>query len=145
MKKDANKASVPSDDLIDRLEEIKDDIKTIGTRSTWLLGVLVLVLLGLANLLSKDTGVEIELIRDIAAALCLIYLTLLLFYIPLLIMLNFGEPTYGTRDDKKLQESIEENSKLFNRLNRRFNSLIYLTIIPAFISLLAIGFWYFNI
>ena len=146
MKKDVNKASVSSDDLIDRLVEIKDDIKTIGIRSTWLLGVLVLVTLGLANFSFTDSGIEgLGVIKRITTTLCLAYSILLLFYIPLLIMINFGKPIYGTRDDKTLKESIGENTILFNKLNRRFNSLIYLTIIPAIISLVATGFWYFNI
>ncbi len=35
------KEHLTSDDFISRLEEIKDDMKTIGIRATWMLGVLL--------------------------------------------------------------------------------------------------------
>ena len=137
MKKPAKKESLPADDLISRLEEIQNKIEVIGARATWLLGTLVLVVLALASFLSG--GVEPEIVRETAAGLCLVYVALLLVYIPLLILPNFGEPIYGTREDAVLQKNIGVNGKLLKKLHNRFNVLVSLIIIPAIVSLLAVG------
>ncbi len=137
------KEPLTSDDFISRLEEIKDDMKTIGVRATWMLGVLVLFILGLTNVLFKVFDVQLEVgsfarvLWATAGSLCGYYLLLLLVYIPLLILPNFGEPIFGTREDKVLQKNIGQNSKILQSLYKHFKTLIYLFIlsIPAFSSI----------
>ena len=46
------------DDAAIRKQEINDAIKTIGTRATWMLGILVVIILGVASYIFSDIGVE---------------------------------------------------------------------------------------
>ncbi len=142
-KKATTKEPLTSDDFIFRLEEIKDDMKTIGIRATWMLGVLVLFILGLTNVLFKVFDVQSEVgsfagvLWVTAGSLCGYYLLLLLVYIPLLILPNFGQPIFGTREVKVLKKNIEQNPKILQSLRKHFKTLIYLFIIsiPAFSSI----------
>ncbi len=130
----------------DRLEEIKDDIKTIGTRSTWMLGVLVIVILGTANLLTEDLGLQIGsltwTIVQSAKVLCVLYLVILLAYIPLLIMPNFGKPIYEDIEENELKQNIKLNDEILERLKKRFKSLIYLLVSLVPVHLIGAWIWY---
>ncbi len=134
---------------IARLEEIKDDIKTISTRATWMLGVLVLIILGLASFVSKDFGFEIQtnslfwMIWVAAAILCIAYFMVLLIYIPLLIWPNFGIPIHKISGDKELQKSIELNDDILDKLIKNLKALISLFVGLPFLCLgLAASFTY---
>lgn len=145
-KKVENKISTDSEKSVARLEEIKDDMKTISTRATWLLGVLVIAILGLANFLSKDIGLQegsfTWTIAQTAKILCVFYLAILLVYIPLLITPNFGKPIHETYGNKETQENINQNLKILERLNKHFKTLIYLFILLVPAHLIAAWIWY---
>ena len=138
MKENKGKSAEERD--VERLEEIKDDIKTIGIRSTWMLGILVIIVLGLTNFISKESIVQMDagsLIRMIwisATILAATYTVLLLIYIPLLIMPNFGKPIHENYEMNHLQKSIKQNAEILNRLNKYFRTLIYLFIGLPFFS-----------
>ncbi len=147
-KKAENKVSLTSDEAIASLEEIKDDIKTIGTRATWLLGTLVLALLGFANFLSNDAIFTAEVgslafvIWATTIILCIYYLALLLIYIPLLIVPKFGKHIYKIVGTKDIQKSIEENTELLDKLQKHIKSLVFLIIISVIASMLVVlGSW----
>ncbi len=140
--------SMDSENSVARLEEIKDDMKTIGTRATWLLGVVVVAILGLANFLSKDVGVDIHsdglawIIRATAKILFLTYLVILLVYIRRLIAPKFGKPIFETNEKFELQENIKQNLKIFESLNKRLNMLISLIIFSVPASFAVAVVWY---
>ena len=108
-------------------ENINKGIRNIATRATWMLGVLVLIILGLASFIFKDIDAELQvgslywIIWHTAIFTCIIHLALLLFYIRQLIVPNF---------DDYLNES---NAKRLTKLIKTFKSLIILFIssVPA--------------
>ncbi len=140
------KASLDSDEaIIACMEEIKDDMKTIGTRATWLLGILVLAILGLASFLSKDYGLEIEAVRTIAKILCGFYLVISLAYMPLLIVPKFGKRIYEIIGTKDIQKNIEVNLEILDKHYKHFKSLVSLVTISALtFFVIVLGFWYLN-
>ena len=130
------------DDFIALIEELRDDIKTVGTRSTWLLGILVVITLTLASFIFRSYGtlpLEIKtnttflLLRDMAEALCIIYFGLVLFYIRLLIVPIFEEPIYKPRNIEELKEKIKWNAARLKKLVKQFRTLVFLFMssVPA--------------
>ncbi len=130
------------DDFIALIEELRDDIKTVGTRSTWLLGILVVITLTLASFIFRSYGtlpLEIKtnatflLLRDMAEALCIIYFGLVLFYIRLLIVPIFEEPIYEPRNIEELKEKIKWNAARLKKLVKQFRTLVFLFMssVPA--------------
>ena len=148
--KTENKSPLTSDETIASLEEIKDDMKTIGTRATWLLGILVLAILGFANFLFSDSSLAPEVgslafvIRATVMFLCGFYLIILLVYIPLLIVPKFGKRIHKIVGTKDIQKSIEVNTKLLDKLHKQLRSLVSLVIISTLGSLLfVLGAWWY--
>ncbi len=114
-------------------EVINDGIKTIATRSTWMLGVLTLIILGLASFVFQYIGTDLEAgsllwtAWVIAAILCFFYVILLLAYIQPLIVADFK--------DLVNESSTERLKKLVNHFRR----LVFLFVVLAPTSML-IGF-----
>ncbi len=130
------------DDAVALIDDVRDDIKTIGTRSTWLLGLLVVVILALASFILRSYGTlppEIKtnstflLLRDVAESLCVIYLALFLAYIRPLIVPDFEEPIYGSRNIEELRENMKWNVIRFKKLLKQFRMLVFLLMasVPA--------------
>ena len=115
------------DPAIIRMQEIRDEIKIIGTRSTWLLGLLVVIVLALAGFALKDFGTEqvafILAMKTTATILLLIYSGAIVTYTPKLIAPNFGKPMHGT---------TEPSDVILDKLNGHFNSLISAFTLPLF-------------
>lgn len=136
-----------SDPTILRMEEIKTDKNTISTRSTWLLGIIVLIVLALASFLANDAGSEVDglawVIRVNARTLCLAYSLIFLVYISLLIIPDFGNPIYEEYDEEELQECKKQNLENLEKLHRHFKTLVFLFIFFSSASLLTlISAWY---
>ena len=100
-----------------------------------MLGFLIVIILALANYLSKDLAVVMEVgslvwfVRATALILCGYYLLLLLAYIWPLIVPNIRE----------------SNAQVLEKLDKRFKSLIFLFIIAIPVSFtLTLVFWYFT-
>ncbi len=114
-------------------EVINDGIKTIATRATWMLGVLTLIILGLASFVFQYIGTDLEIgstlwaIWITAGILCFFYVILLLAYIKPLIVPKFKD---------LIDESDAERLK---KLVNHFNTLVFLFIALAPTSLF-IGF-----
>ncbi len=137
-----------------RLQEIKDDIKTIGTRASWMLGVLVLISLGLASFIFGDSVINSAqdksslawAIKIMARTLFISYLLIIAYYTWRLIVPNFGLPIYESRDDEDLQEVIKSNAKLSVKLANNLRALILLFIlaVPFSFAFTASAFRYFS-
>ena len=118
------------------MDKIDENIKTIGTRSTWMLGFLIVIILAFANYLSKYIGVEVEVgsliwfINRTVTTLCFIYLLMLLAYIWPLIVPNIKE----------------QNAKVLEKLDKRFKSLIFLFIaaVPTSFASTLVS-WHFKV
>ncbi len=115
-------------------EEIEENIKIIGIRSTWMLGFLIVIILALANYLSNNLSLNLEIeslawfARVTVLILCSLYLLMLLAYIWPLIVPNFKE----------------HNAQVLEKLDKRFKSLIFLFIvaIPASMLIASAARWY---
>ena len=62
------------------LGEIKSDMKIINTRSIWLLGILALITLGLADFLFRDFGTPTNIVGNIDDRFIKVYSALLLIH-----------------------------------------------------------------
>ncbi len=117
-------------------ENINKGIRDIATRSTWMLGVLVLIIIGLASFIFKDSNAELQIgsfywvMWVTAGVSCLFYLALLLIYIQSLIVPNFKDYT------------DESNPDRLRDLINTFKSLIFLFVISVPSSFIfALGLW----
>lgn len=131
-------------------QEIKEAKKLIGTRSTWLLGLLVVIILALASVILKglETKSEIGSFAWVlwVTLICLggCYFALLLIYIRPLIAVNFEELTDEAYKAKSQKEKNELNAKKLEKLVNTFNSLIFLVIFSTLASfVLAFALAYF--
>ena len=120
-----------------RMQKIDDNIKSIYTRATWLLGILVVVVLALASFLLENINEPLELyspawvIRAVAVFLFIYYLTIIAIYTRTLIVPNFKKPTYKT-NETELQEILDG-------LTSDLKALASLFVLPLpFVSLLAV-------
>ncbi len=129
MEKGRNKTDFVHDDYVARLEEIKDDIKTIGTRSTWLLGLLVVIVLAISGFIFADLELSIDaiktnpvvtLIKAIGAAILFFYLAVIAFYTKLLMKINFGMSIY--EPEKIIEEETPEEIKKYKIQKIKFNN-----------------------
>lgn len=131
---------------IDRLKEIKNDAKAIRESSTWLLGIIVIIILALANFIANNTGIEAGetslVISLIARTTCFLYLAILLFYIPLLIIPKFGNPIHLPYEVDEMQNVVNENAQILERLNKHFQTLVNLFIALPLTALAVIGIAY---
>ena len=109
-----------------RTEEIKDEIKIIGNRATWLLGILIGTLLALGGFLSQDFGAEkdtlTQLLKIIVGGLFYIYLGATVIYMGSLMKINFKKFDSNT-SEAELQEILKQ-------LTNDFNALVSLFILP---------------
>ena len=111
-----------------RMQEIKDEIKVIGTRATWLLGILVITIFALANFLFQNSNEYLIIFSSawwaklVIAFFFIYYLTITAVYMRPLIVSNFKKPTYETDE--------EELKKILNGLNSNLKALSSLFIIP---------------
>ncbi len=109
-----------------RTEEIKDEIKIIGNRATWLLGILIGTLLALGGFLSQDFGAEkdtlTQLLKIIVGGLFYIYLGATVIYMGPLMKINFKKFDSNT-SEAELQEILKQ-------LTNDFNALVSLFILP---------------
>ncbi len=155
MKKGEDKNICCGQDLdFARLQEIKDDIKTIGTRASWMLGVLVLISLGLASFIFGDSVINSAqdksslawVIKIMARTLFLSYAIIIAYYTWRLIVPNFGLPIYKNRGDEDLQEVIKSNAELSAKLANNLKTLILLFImaVPLSFAFTASAFRYFS-
>ena len=110
-------------------EEIKDEIKIIGNRATWLLGILIGTLLALGGFLSQDFGAEkdvlAQLLKIIVGGLFYIYLGATVIYMGPLMKINFRK-----FDSKTTEVELQE---ILKKLTDDFNALVSLFIIPLFV------------
>ncbi len=142
---DKNQNKEAYEDAIGRTEEVKENIKTIGTRSAWLLGLLIVIIIALASFLfrsynlpfpEQNTNELFILIRTAATILLLFYIASTLFYMWRLIVPKFGKLTHETRDIQELEKNIETNTDIQNKLIHNFRTLIFsitISIPTAFI------------
>ncbi len=142
------------EDAIGRTEEIKENIKTMGTRSAWLLGLLIVIIIALASFLFRSYNLPFStqnanelfiLIRTAATILLLFYIAITLFYMWWLIVSKFGKLTHETRDIHKLEKNIETNTDILNKLIYNFRTLIFsVTVsIPTAFFVVAPAFLHF--
>ncbi len=136
-----------NDDLAILNEEINDAIKTIRANATWMLGILVALILGLASFISRDFGGELEIgsiiwfIWITAVSLCLFYIILLVAYIYPLIAPNYDGLIERSKGAKPNQESINESAERLSGLVKNFKRLIFLFVISVPTSLtIGVGF-----
>lgn len=125
-----------------RRQEIRDDIKSINTRSAWLLGLSVVILLGLGGFLFGNAGTtkeEISLfdhsIRFIAKVLFYIYLSAVAIYMRPLMKINLKSP-----DNKKTEEELQ---KTLYELISRFNTLVFMFISPLLVCFILASLYIF--
>ncbi len=137
-----NKNTCCCDPANARMQEMKDEIKTIGTRATWLLGILVITIFALANFLFQDLNEYLIMFSPawwaklVIAFFFIYYLTITAVYMRPLIVSNFKKPTYETNE--------EELKKILNGLNSNLKALSSLFIIPLpfiYIFGLYLTFW----
>ncbi len=148
---DIEKINFTYDNAVARMQQIDDDIKIIGTRSTWLLGLLTIIVLAFANLLfrnlnflpEQDIGIIALLIKIVIVTIPFFCLTIIAIYTRRLIAPNFGIPAHNepenlmTRETfqhdiklikileiETLQDRINANVDRFSKLARIFNRLI---------------------
>ena len=139
-----------------RMEEIKNDIKIIGTRAAWLLGILVVIVLALASFIFKDFDLAYILSTDInnsdhfiklfAIYLFISYFGLIIIYIPRILPEGVEVPTDNEfenvmRSSKnakiaELQKRIKENADKLHSLNQKFNTLILFFVSSPFYALI---------
>ncbi len=130
------------EELTTLIEEVRDDIKTVGTRSTWLLGLLIVIILALASFIFRSYGalpLEIKtneiflLLREASQGLCYIYLALLFIYIRPLIVPIFEKPNYELKDIEELREKLQWNVLRLEKLTRQFKTLasLFMASVPA--------------
>ncbi len=139
------------DDAAIRKQEINDAIKTIGTRATWMLGILVVIILGVASYIFSDIGVEApagsfyRLAWVTGIVLCLIHLALLLYYIQPLVVPNFNELFKGHQGGMFSQESLDKSAERLEKLVKNFKRLIFLFVVsvPASLSI-GLALWHFT-
>ncbi len=130
-----------NDDLAILNAEINDAIKAIRTNATWMLGILVALILGLASFISRDFGGELEIgsitwsIWIAAVCLCGFYVILLVAYIYPLIAPNYNELIKRTEGARPSQESINQSAKKLIKLVKNFKALIFLFVISVPTSL----------
>ena len=117
-------------------ENINKGIRDIATRSTWMLGVLVIIIIGLASFIFKDSNAELQVgsfywvMWVTAGVSCLFYLALLLFHIQPLVVPNFEDYT------------DESNADRLKELINTFKTLIFLFVISVPSSFIfALGLW----
>ncbi len=123
-------------------EEINDAIKIIGARATWMLGILVVIILGVASFIFSDIATEAptdsfyRLAWVTAIILCAAHLALLLYYIQPLVVPNFNELFKGYQGDKYSQKSINKSADRLEKLAKNFKILIFLFVVsvPASLS-----------
>ncbi len=120
-----------------RKAEINDAIKTIGTRSTWMLGVLVVIILALASFIFSDIAAEApagsfyQMAWTTASTLCIIHLALLLYYIQPLVVPNFDELLEELEGDKVSQETINQSANRLRKLGKNFKRFIFLFVVSV--------------
>ncbi len=117
------KAAKPHSDI--SKENINKGIRNIATRATWMLGVLVLIIIGLASFIFKDSNAELQvgsfywIMWVTAGVACLFYLALLLFHIQPLVV-------------PKFEDYIDEsNADRLRKLINTFKTLIFLFVISV--------------
>ena len=109
------------------MQEIRDDIQIIVTRSTWLLGILVVIILAFASFLIQSPSEEIRQFslvwwgKAIAGTFFIYYLIIASIYMrPLL-------PSFKAPARKPNKTELQEE---LNRLTKDFTALASLFIIP---------------
>ena len=131
-----------------RKQELRDDIETIGTRATWLLGILVLLIIALASFVFQYLDVELEkgsfiwVVWSTSATVCVYYLALLFYYVYLLVAPNFdGVPKQST-ECEEVEEKIRQDAIRLNKLAKQFKTFLYLFVASAPTALLyALTLW----
>ena len=153
MQKGEDKNVCASDYVIACMNKIDNDIKTVGTRASWLLGFVIVIVLALLSFLFSnfDSGTEVVgsidwLIWHTAGILCPIYLVILLAHIWPLITPNFGKMDYELLSISEIRKNIKTNAEIFERLNKRFRTLVILFIVSVPASFgFTLLLWYFSI
>ncbi len=121
------------------MQETKDDIKAITTRSTWLLGILVVIILAFASFLIQSPSEEISQFslawwgKAMAGTFFIYYLMITSIYMRPLIVPRFRDPAYKP-SKTELQEEL-------NKLAKHFTALTTLFIVPLpFIFIFGVSF-----
>ncbi len=119
------------------MKELKDDIKSIYTRSTWLLGILIVVILALASFLFLPPEIQIQKYTAAKIGITYLfayYLAIVSVYMRIMIIPNFKKPDYKL-NEKELKEKLD-------RLSRNLNALATLFVLPLPIVAIS-AFWLF--
>ena len=153
MGQNKNEGDFPCENDKYRMDKIEEAIKIIGNRATWLLGFLMLILLGLAGFIFIGTEQEIagnaKAIEFVVVSLFTFYLGLTIVFIPLLITPRFKGSAYDNARKSITKETFENDIKLnidtLNKLTNDIKRLIILFITPlppATVS--SLWFWFFG-
>ncbi len=137
------------------LGEIKSDMKIINTRSIWLLGILALITLGLADFLFRDFGTPTNIVGNIDDRFIKVYSALLLIHDFALIIIFIPKLLWGIEvprhneyskvgsfneiaETEKLLTEIQKNAKKLYNIDTQFKILIFLfTTSPAYLYAIA--------
>ena len=132
-----------------RKQELRDDIETIGRYATWMLGILTLLIIALASFIFKYIDVELEagsliwVIWYTAVLICIIYFSLLLYYIYRLVSPDFDESDEESLEYAEVREKIRKDAIRLKTLSQRFRTFLYSFIASApFALFYAVILWY---
>ena len=135
----------------ERLQEVKDDIKTIKTHAKWVMSLLAAIALGLASFVFTDIGElpiiykELSkpelLIKVFAGLLFISYFLFIAFFMPLLL---WRQKPHPNNEAKGLKARIEESHRRLIVIDKRLKRLIVLSVSSPFVNaILATYFTYF--
>ncbi len=135
----------------ERLQEVKDDIKTIKTHAKWVMSLLAAIALGLASFVFTDIGElpiiykelsKTELLIKVFAGLLLIsYSLFIAFFMPLLL---WGQKLHPSNEAKGFKTRIIGSYRGLIVIDKRLKRLIVLSVSsPLVNAILATYFTYF--